>query len=150
MNFLSLLVDSNILPWMNHIFFWWSQFGDTWQKKHFSPDAANFSLFSWEEEVTFPLISGPAWTLRLQFTKYQQSYAPMKFYLLIFFFIRSASVFTTKHVVGVHSKCLSVLHKNICCVYSLEVPQCAPQKHMLWVLIRNASVFSTKHVVGTH
>ena len=60
-------------------------------------------------------------------------------------------MFTTKHVVGVHSKCLSVLHKNICCVYSLEVPQCSPQKHMLCVLIRSASVCSTKtYVVGTH
>ena len=37
------------------------------------------------EEVTSPLISGPAWTLRLQFTKYQQSYAPMKVFLNFFF-----------------------------------------------------------------
>ena len=35
---------------------------------------------SQEGEVTSPLISGPAWTLRLQFTKYQQSYAPVKIF----------------------------------------------------------------------
>ena len=33
-----------------------------------------------EGEVTSPLISGSTWTLRLQFTKYQQSNTPMKFF----------------------------------------------------------------------
>ena len=56
-------------------------------RKHFSLDAANFSLFSQEGEITSPLISGPVWTLRLQFTKYQQSYAPMKIFLFFFFVI---------------------------------------------------------------
>ena len=56
-------------------------------RKHFSLEAANFSLFSQLGEVTSPLISRAAWTLRLQFTKYQQRYAPMKFfYFFIFFF----------------------------------------------------------------
>ena len=56
-------------------------------RKHFSLEAANFSLFSQEGEVTSSLIPGPAWSLRLQFTKYQQRYAPMNFfYLFIFFF----------------------------------------------------------------
>ena len=55
-------------------------------RRHFSLDATNFSLFSQEGEVTSPLISGPACTLRLQFTKYQQSYAPMKFLIFFFFF----------------------------------------------------------------
>ena len=54
-------------------------------RKHFSLEAANFSLFSQEGEVTSPLTSGPAWTLRLQFTKYQQRYAPMKFKKFFFF-----------------------------------------------------------------
>ena len=36
-----------------------------------------------EGEVTSPLISGPAWTLKLQFTKYYQSYAPMIFFFVI-------------------------------------------------------------------
>ena len=49
-------------------------------RKHFSLEAANFSLFSREGEVTSSLIPGPAWSLRLQFTKYQQRYAPMKFF----------------------------------------------------------------------
>ena len=49
-------------------------------QKHFSLDAANFFLFGQEEEVTSPLISTPAWTLRLKFSKYQQSYAPMKIF----------------------------------------------------------------------
>ena len=56
-------------------------------RKHFSLDAANFSLFSQEGEVTSSLISGPAWTLRLQFTKYQQRYAPMNFFFFFFFVI---------------------------------------------------------------
>ena len=50
-----------------------------------SLDASNFSLFSQEGEVTSPLISGPAWTLRLQFTKYQQSYDSMKIFKKIFY-----------------------------------------------------------------
>ena len=54
--------------------------------KHFSLDTANFSLFSQEGEVTSPLIPGPAWTLRLQFTKYQQSCAPMKIFYFFFFY----------------------------------------------------------------
>ena len=58
-------------------------------RKHFSLDAANFSLFSQEGA---PLISGPAWTLRLQFTKYQQSYAPVKFKKK-FFFVISLTVY---------------------------------------------------------
>ena len=56
-------------------------------RKHFSLEAANFSLeaanvslFSQEGEVTSSLIPGPSWSLRLQFTKYQQRYAPMKFF----------------------------------------------------------------------
>ena len=49
-------------------------------RKHFSLDEVNFSLFSQEGEVTSPLISGPAWTFRLQLAKCQQSYAPMKFF----------------------------------------------------------------------
>ena len=60
-------------------------------RKHFTLDAANFSLFSQEGEVTCLLISGPAWTLRLQFTKYQQSYAPMK--ILNFFFVIPFTVY---------------------------------------------------------
>ena len=65
--------------------------------KHFSLDTANFSLFSQEGEVTSPIIPGPAWTLRLQFTKYQQSCAPMKNFYLFFFipltvYIRSTAV----------------------------------------------------------
>ena len=52
-------------------------------RKYFSLEAANFSLFSQEGEVTSPLKSGPAWILRLQFTKYQQRYAPI---IIIFFF----------------------------------------------------------------
>ena len=55
-------------------------------RKHFSLEAANFSLFSLEGEVTSSLIPGPAWSLRLQFTKYQQRYAPMKFFKFFFFF----------------------------------------------------------------
>ena len=55
-------------------------------RKHFSLEAANFSLFSQEGEVTSSLIPGPAWSLRLQFTKYQQRYAPMKFLIFFFFF----------------------------------------------------------------
>ena len=31
------------------------------------------------------LIPGPAWSLRLQFTKYQQRYVPMKFFQFFFF-----------------------------------------------------------------
>ena len=49
-------------------------------RKHFSLDARNFSLFPKEGYVISHLISGPAWTFRLQFTKYQQSYAPMIFF----------------------------------------------------------------------
>ena len=55
-------------------------------RKHFSLEAANFSLFSQEGEVTSPLIPGPAWTLRLQFTKYQQRYAPVNFFIFLFFY----------------------------------------------------------------
>ena len=59
-------------------------------RKHFSLEAANFSLFSQEGEVTSSLIPGPAWSLRLQFTKYQQRYAPMKmFYFYFIFFCNS-------------------------------------------------------------
>ena len=54
-------------------------------RKHFSLEAANFSLFSQEGEVTSFLF--PVWLLRLQFTKYQQRYASMNcFYLFFFFF----------------------------------------------------------------
>ena len=52
--------------------------------EHFSLEAANFSLFSQEGEVTSSLIPGPAWSLRLQFTKYQQRYTPMIFFLYFF------------------------------------------------------------------
>ena len=41
-------------------------------RKHFSLEAANFSLFFQEGEVTSSLIPGPAWLLRLQLTRYQQ------------------------------------------------------------------------------
>ena len=64
-------------------------------RKHFSLEAANFSLFSQEEEVTSPLISGPAWTLRLQFTKYQQRYATMNFFN--FFFCNSTYSLYLEH-----------------------------------------------------
>ena len=55
-------------------------------RKHFSLEAANFPLFSHEGEVTSSLIPGPAWLLRLQFTKYQQRHAPMIFFFFFFFF----------------------------------------------------------------
>ena len=48
--------------------------------KAFLPRCSKF-LFSQEGEDTSPLISGQALTLRLQFTKYQQSYAPMKIFM---------------------------------------------------------------------
>ena len=54
-------------------------------RKHFSLEAANFSLFSQEGEVTSSLIPGPAWSFWLQFTKYQQRYAPMKFFISTLF-----------------------------------------------------------------
>ena len=41
-------------------------------------------LFSQEGEVTSSLIRGPACSLRLQFTKYQQRYAPMNFFFIFF------------------------------------------------------------------
>ena len=54
-------------------------------RKNKSANVANLPIFQ-GEEVTSPLISGPAWTLRLQFTKYQKSYAPMNFFLILFIF----------------------------------------------------------------
>ena len=70
-------------------------------RKHFSLEAANLSLFSQEGEVTSPLISGPAWTLRLQFTEYQQRCAPVNFFLLFiflfFYFFCNSTLFIPEH-----------------------------------------------------
>ena len=48
-----------------------------------------------EGEVTSSLIPGPAWSLRLQFTKYQQRYAPMIFF--DFFFCNSTYSLYPEH-----------------------------------------------------
>ena len=63
-------------------------------RKHFSLEAANFSLFSQEGEVTSSLIPWPAWSLRLQFTKYQQRYATMIF---LYFFCNSTYSLYPEH-----------------------------------------------------
>ena len=62
-------------------------------RKHFSLVAENFSLFFQEGHVTSPLISGPAWTLKLQFSKYQQRYVPMIFFFFFFFFVIPLTVY---------------------------------------------------------
>ena len=43
------------------------------------------STSPWKQQ-TSPLISWPAWTLSLQFTKYQQRLCPNEFFLFLFFF----------------------------------------------------------------
>ena len=96
-------------------------------RKHFSLDAANFSLFSQEGEVTSPLISGPAWTLRLQFNKYQQSYAPMKFFKKFFVipltvYIRSTELYRSQFMcyilllaMGVMPRLAELLFSSVIC-----------------------------------
>ena len=74
-------------------------------------DAANFSLFSQKGEVTSPLISGPAWTLRLQFTKYQQSYAPMNFFFYFFFCNSSHNLYPEHRII---QEPVYVLHLITC------------------------------------
>ena len=75
----------------------WCFCGVSSLRKHFSLEAANFSLFSQEGEVTSSLIPGPAWSLRLQFTKYQQRYAPLKFFFFFFFFCNSTYSLYPEH-----------------------------------------------------
>ena len=102
-------------------------------RKHFSLEAANFSLFSQEGEVTSPLIPGPAWSLRLQFTKYQQRYAPMIFFYFHLRFISGALNYTGASFcatsfylplayissLGGALVLLTVLRQSWCCSYSL-------------------------------
>ena len=109
-----------------------------------------FSLFSQEGEVTSPLISGPAWTLRLQFTRYQQRYAPMIFiylfifiyvfiYLLLFFFNSTYSLYPEPwiiqepvyvlHLITCHGRIMPrlaellfiYLHRHICITSSWHI-----------------------------
>ena len=63
----------------------WTNFNIAWQECFFGDPLPRLFKPAWF--VTSPLISGPAWTLRLQFTKYQQSYAPMKIFKKNFFVI---------------------------------------------------------------
>ena len=80
-------------------------------RKYFSLEAANFSLFSQEGEVTSPLISGPTWTLRLQFSKYQQRLCPNEIFLFFFFCNSTYSLYPEHWII---QEPIYVLHHITC------------------------------------
>ena len=61
---------------------------------------------------TSPLISWPAWTLSLQFTKYQQRLCPNEFFLIFFFFCNSTYSLYSEH--WIIQEPVNVLHLITC------------------------------------
>ena len=102
-------------------------------RKHFSLEAANFSLFSQEGEVTSSLIPGPAWSLRYSSPNISR-YAPMNFFFFFFFFFCN-STYSLYPEHWIIQEPVFVLHLFTC--HGRIMPRSAEPLFLLLILLTN-------------